>query len=96
MTYQASAVRHADTDAATRLALDVLDHLATTLRTRYDHECSYRWADTAAFREGTGKLERDACALVRRLFPKAEIELQGDPRGAPIQVRIDGREFHFG
>ncbi len=71
-----------------------LQRLARSLHRRYEAQCSYQWADTAAYSTRTDNMEAKAVKIGAEIG--IAVELQRDPRGWPVIVKIAGREVRLG
>jgi len=65
----------------------LLQRIAKALRQRYENGCNYQWANTEKYYKATEKKEAKAQAIAD--FLGVKIEFQGDPRGLPIEVKLN-------
>ncbi len=75
-------------------AVHDLARFGRQLHRRYEAQCSYAWADTDAYRTRTERLEAKALKIAEA--HRIDLELQTDPRGWPLILRIGGAELRLG
>lgn len=81
---------------AYRIAAAVHDlaRLGRQLHRRYEASCSYEWACTDRYERQTERLEAKVSERAKAVG--IAVELQRDPRGWPLILRIAGQEHRLG
>lgn len=72
------------------LKLSRLESLARQLRSRFEAQCSYEWANTEKYEKRTETLVKEAQTLFANLSGpgKRSMEVNRDPRGCALKVTI--------
>ncbi len=76
--------------------VDYLQRASAILHTRYENACSYAWASTEQYERQTASREACILATLREHGLADCAEFQTDPRGWPLVLRLNGREYRLG
>lgn len=75
---------------------DYMQRAGSILHTRYEAECSYEWADTDKYRAETENRENKIIKELAKHGLLSCLDFQTDPRGWPLVLTLDGREYRLG
>ena len=70
--------------AALRNTMEAMAKAGERLRTRWENECSYEWANTPAYMAATERLAERIHKMAEKMG--LQLYLQTDPRGASVYV----------
>lgn len=80
--------------AHVRMVVMDLAKYARMLHKRYEAECSYDWANKDKYQKRTKTIEAKVQEIAKN--NSLNIQFQKDPRGWPLIVMVDGREYRLG